>query len=100
MINKVIESLLKPKYTGYNIYVHNLAYFDGIFLLKNLSSGLSSFKDKEYNLNYINTKLIPIMREDKMISLKLLKIEMILLFIILILIVFILKNYWKIFILN
>ena len=53
MINKVIKSLLKPKYNNYNIYVHNLSNFDGIFLLENLIS----FKNDKYK-----TSLTPIIK--------------------------------------
>lgn len=36
MIKASIESLLQPKYHKHKIYIHNLANFDSIFLLKNL----------------------------------------------------------------
>ena len=61
MIQDCIKSLLKPKYSGYIIYVHNLSNFDGIFLFKQLSA----YKDDD-----INTKFIPLLKEDKMITLK------------------------------
>ena len=34
ILEKCIKSLLVPKYDGYKIYVHNLANFDSIFLMK------------------------------------------------------------------
>lgn len=34
MLEKCIKSLLVPKYDGYKIYVHNLANFDSVFLMK------------------------------------------------------------------
>jgi hypothetical protein len=34
MLLDVIESLLKRKYNGYNVYCHNLSSFDGIFLFR------------------------------------------------------------------
>ena len=32
MFKACIESLLKPKYSGFSVYAHNLSHFDGIFL--------------------------------------------------------------------
>jgi hypothetical protein len=53
-----ITSLLKRKYNGYKVYVHNLSNFDGIFLVKILSS-------------IDNIKLYPVIKDDKMIDIKL-----------------------------
>ena len=36
MLNRCIKSLLIPDYDGYKIYVHNLANFDSVFLMKAL----------------------------------------------------------------
>jgi hypothetical protein len=57
MLLYAITSLLKRKYNGYKVYVHNLSNFDGIFILKILSS-----------IKYINIK--PIIKDDKMIEIK------------------------------
>ena len=38
MIKACISSLLQTKYNKHKVYIHNLANFDGIFLLKNLVS--------------------------------------------------------------
>nr|YP_009649293.1 DNA polymerase family B [Rhizopogon salebrosus]QDA23208.1 DNA polymerase family B [Rhizopogon salebrosus] len=58
MLTFAIASLLKRKYNGYKIYVHNLSNFDGIFLLKIFSS-------------IDNIKILPIIKEGKMINIKL-----------------------------
>lgn len=58
MLRFAISSLLKRKYTGYKIYVHNLSNFDGIFILKILSS-----------IDHINVH--PIIKDGKMINIKL-----------------------------
>jgi hypothetical protein len=57
MLIFTINSLLKRKYNGYKIYVHNLSNFDGIFLLKILSS-------------IDNIKVHPILKDGKMINIK------------------------------
>src|SRR5216684_919584 len=58
MLLYAITSLLKRKYNGYKVYVHNLSNFDGIFILKILSS-------------IDNIKLFPVIKDDKMIDIKL-----------------------------
>lgn len=58
MLSSCIVSLLKRKYNGYKIYVHNLSNFDGIFLLRILSN-MPSFN------------LTPIMKDGKLINLNL-----------------------------
>jgi len=58
MLLYAITSLLKRKYNGYKVYVHNLSNFDGIFILKFLSS-------------IDNIKLFPVIKDDKMIDIKL-----------------------------
>jgi len=58
LLINAINSLLIDKYNNYKIYIHNLSSFDGIFLLRILAK-----------LN--NTKLIPIIKDDKMIALTL-----------------------------
>ena len=35
MLNASIKHLLNPIYNKHKIYVHNLSYFDGIFILPN-----------------------------------------------------------------
>jgi len=37
LISKAISDLTKPKYHSHMIYIHNLANFDGVFLLKELT---------------------------------------------------------------
>lgn len=56
MLNSSISYLMKRKYSNYKIYLHNFSYFDGIFLMKSLS-GLAD-------------KLIPIIRDGRIIDLK------------------------------
>ena len=58
MLTNCIISLLKRKYNGYKVYVHNLSNFDGIFLLRLLSS-------------IPNFSLDPIIRDGKLINLTL-----------------------------
>src|ERR1700712_2702630 len=58
LLTFAISSLLKRKYNGYKIYVHNLSNFDGIFLLKILSV-------------IDNIKIFPIIKDNKMINIKL-----------------------------
>jgi hypothetical protein len=57
MIIQAITSIMKRKYNGYKIYVHNLSNFDGIFILKALSS-----------IKYSSLK--PIIKDDKIIDIK------------------------------
>lgn len=57
MLTFAISSLLKRKHTGYKVYVHNLSNFDGIFILKVLSS-----------LEDISIK--PIIKDGKFIEVK------------------------------
>jgi|ERR1700712_3979442 len=57
MIIHAINSIMKRKYNGYKVYVHNLSNFDGIFILKALSS-----------IKYSTLK--PIIKDDKMIDIK------------------------------
>jgi hypothetical protein len=59
MIKNVILSLLKPKYSGYNIYVHNLSNFDGIFLFSTLAE-----------LTGDSIQVIPLLRDGKFIDIK------------------------------
>ena len=58
MIIHAINSIMKRKYNGYKVYVHNLSNFDGIFLLKILSV-------------IDNIKIFPIIKDNKMINIKL-----------------------------
>ena len=67
MLLDVIESLLKRKYNGYNVYCHNLSSFDGIFLFRLLAIFSNKNKDK------FVTKLTPMYNKKtgKIINLKL-----------------------------
>jgi hypothetical protein len=56
MLLKAIKSLLRGGYNKYKVYVHNLSNFDGVFLLRILSS-------------IPNTMLDPIIKDGKMINL-------------------------------
>jgi DNA polymerase type B, organellar and viral len=58
LLINAINSLLIEKYNNYKVYIHNLSSFDGIFLLRILAK-------------LENTKLIPIIKDDKMIALTL-----------------------------
>lgn len=58
MMQDVLLSLFKTKYSGYAIYVHNLSHFDGIFLLNALTA-----IDKDI-------KIDPILRNGNMINIK------------------------------
>jgi hypothetical protein len=59
MIYTVLSSLLKPKYSGYNVYVHNLSNFDGIFLLNNLA-----------NIMNEDVVIYPVLRDGNFINIK------------------------------
>jgi|SRR5882672_552883 len=56
MLNSSISYLMKRKYSEHKVYLHNFSYFDAIFLMKNLSS--------------LADKLIPIIRDGRIIDLK------------------------------
>jgi phage antirepressor YoqD-like protein len=56
MITKALSDLKRPKYHNHKVYIHNLAGFDGYFIIKELS-----------NLGI----LTPIIHDGKIISLKL-----------------------------
>jgi hypothetical protein len=56
MLVNLIKYLLKPKYSGYNIYVHNLSQFDGVFLM----NILENFDSKCKAENVYKTKLTPL----------------------------------------
>lgn len=58
MLITAISSLLVTKYNGFNIYFHNFSLFDGIFLFKVLAE-------------IPNSNLKPILKDGKMINLKL-----------------------------
>jgi hypothetical protein len=60
MLKDVINSLLKPKYSGYNIYIHNFSNFDGIFLLNAII----------LYLDYNNMKVSPLIKDGKFINIK------------------------------
>lgn len=71
MLLDLIESLLKPKFSGYNVYVHNLSGFDGIFLFK-LFCKLTQANFQLLKKDKFITNLIPIynINNGKMINLK------------------------------
>jgi DNA polymerase type B, organellar and viral len=55
MLNESMKYLMENKYNNYNVYLHNLSYFDGIYLIERLSS-------------LTNEKLKPIIREGRIIT--------------------------------
>ena len=57
MLKSCLKSIFIRKYMNYKIYVHNLSNFDGIFLLKVLSS-------------FTNVRINPILRDGNMINIK------------------------------
>jgi len=61
MLENVILSLLRPKYTGYNIYVHNLSSFDGIFLFNTFANIINKKKKIE---------ILPVLRGGNFINIK------------------------------
>jgi hypothetical protein len=56
MMENAIEHLMKRKYHNYKVYLHNLSNFDGIFLLKILTS--------------LSDKINIIIREGRIIDIK------------------------------
>ena len=56
LLREAIKALMSNKYNNYKVYIHNLSRFDGIFLLKILAT-------------IENAKLLPIIKDDKMIAL-------------------------------
>jgi len=59
-------SLMKRKYDGYRVYLHNFSYFDGIFLLKILCQ--------------LTEKIIPIINDNQLIEIRFYYARMILKF--------------------
>jgi hypothetical protein len=59
MLLSSIKYIMQNKFDGYRIYLHNFSNFDGIFLIRILSKLI----DK-------NTKIIPVIRDGKLIDLK------------------------------
>jgi hypothetical protein len=49
LIQHTLEDLLDPKYNGFKIYAHNLSFFDGIFILKNLVAISNKIKNDYKN---------------------------------------------------
>jgi hypothetical protein len=69
MIRELIINLLRPKYSGYIIQVHNLSNFDGIFLFKSLCNLSTEIDvDSQFVKNMGKINIIPVLREDKMIN--------------------------------
>lgn len=58
MLKASIKFILKRKYNKHRVYLHNFSYFDGIFLMRAISSIVNS--------NYIK----PIIRDGRIINLK------------------------------
>lgn len=58
MLKASIKFILKRKYNKHRVYLHNISYFDGIFLMRAISSIVNS--------NYIK----PIIRDGRIINLK------------------------------
>lgn len=56
MLKVAIESIMKQQYKGYIVYLHNFSYFDGVFLMKILSS--------------LNVNIKPIIREGRLIDVR------------------------------
>lgn len=65
IIQSAVKSLLRSKYNGYKIYIHNLANFDGIFLMKVLIE-LGDVKPLIHNGKIISIQL---QSENKKITL-------------------------------
>ena len=61
MLVQALKGLLRPKYSGFVVYVHNLSHFDGVFLISVLSDLLHEDK---------NLKIKPVMREGEIINIK------------------------------
>lgn len=57
MLKDSITFLLKPKYSGYKVYVHNFSYFDGIFLMKFLTEIDGVVKPVIRDGKFIETKI-------------------------------------------
>jgi hypothetical protein len=57
MLENAVKSLMKKEYNGYKVYLHNFSFFDGIFLLKIITS--------------LSDKVKILMREEKLIDVKL-----------------------------
>ena len=60
MLMDCIDQLIRPKYMGYKVYVHNLSHFDGIFLIRILA--------KFVNKHNLDIKIIK--RDTSIISIK------------------------------
>lgn len=56
MLTESVKFLMKRKYSGYKIYLHNFSNFDGIFLIRILSS--------------LSDNIKPIIRDHRIIDLK------------------------------
>lgn len=56
MLKEAIIYLMKPKYSGFKIFIHNFSYFDGIFFMKIITA--------------LSHKIRPIIRDSQIIELK------------------------------
>jgi len=56
MLQEALKSLMFRKYNGYKIYLHNFSYFDGIFLMKEITS--------------LFPMVVPVMRDHQLIDIK------------------------------
>jgi len=56
LLTNAILSIMKRKYDGYRVYLHNFSYFDGIFLLKILCQ--------------LTDKIIPIINDNQLIEIR------------------------------
>ena len=45
MLTAAVKSILRPKYNGRFVYIHNLSNFDGVFLL-NILAKINNFQLK------------------------------------------------------
>ena len=57
MLVSAILSIMRRKYNGYKVYLHNFSRFDGVFLLKIFA--------------LVSDEIIPVIRDDKIIELRL-----------------------------
>lgn len=61
MLLACIDTLVRPKYYGYKVYIHNLSHFDSIFFNRILA---------KYTNEYPNLTMSIVKRDTSIISLK------------------------------